>query len=365
VPGRGWDPYPADDPTWHLDGAADGLRQAWPAQPDAVEKVIAGAGFELLADRMAQAQQTGFDAGALLETIDPDKIAAANVPSLAGITAAALARAAADAQIPPWTDREYGRLTDEDFAAAFAQARTQLDAATPDHAAAAQLAEAAAAGRGPAAARLDRELAELRRVAEELDRHSALQADWQNATKTAAAAAAAAALATHDRDQLGTPAHRRRTELDARIIELHQQEAEALAAAAAAADLARALVRVPKDQIERHRIAERIAAAEAQDHQRREKAVADDIESARKVAQRAAAIPERRVVDRLDAEIQTRAGLSPQRSQQEHLAREADAAAAASPTARIGVPQSEYQPPPIEQTPIVPSPSPPSVQQSL
>jgi len=44
---------------------------------------------------MAQAQQAGLDAGALLETIDPDKIAAADVPSPAGITAAALTRAVA------------------------------------------------------------------------------------------------------------------------------------------------------------------------------------------------------------------------------------------------------------------------------
>ncbi|HET9648840.1 MAG TPA: hypothetical protein VFP34_11470, partial [Microlunatus sp.] len=354
----------ADDPTWHLGGAASVLRDAWPAHPEAVEKVIAGAGFELLANRMAQAQQAGLDAGDLLETIDPDKIAAANVPSPAGITAAALAGAAAEAQIPPWTDREYGRLTDQDLAGALAEARAQLEAATADHAAAARQAEVAAAGRGPAAARLDRELAELRRVAEELSRHSALQADWQSATRTAAAAAAAAALAAHDRDQLGTPARRRRAELDARITELHQQEADALAAAAAAADLASALERVPKDQIERIRIAERIATAEARHHQRREQAVADDIESARKIAQRAEAVPERGVVDRLDAEIQTRARLSPHRRQQEHLGREAEVTAAASPAERIGVPQPEYQPQLVEPTQIVPSP-PPSVQQSL
>ena len=180
-PGRGWDPYPADDPTWHLDGAADVLREAWREHPDAAEKVVTGPGFDLLADRMAHAQQAGLDAAALLETIDPDKIAAADVPSPAGITAAALTRAAAEAQIPAWTEREYGHLTDETLADELTRARQRLDAAVAGRAAAAEearlLAEAAAAGRGPAVTRLEQEMAELHRTAEELARHSALEAD--------------------------------------------------------------------------------------------------------------------------------------------------------------------------------------------
>ena len=119
----GAEPHPTDNPTWHLDGAADVLRGAWREHPDVAEKLITGPGFDVLADRMAHAQQAGLDAGALLETIDPDKIAAADVPSPAGITAAALTRAAADAQIPAWTEREYGHLTDETLADELARAR--------------------------------------------------------------------------------------------------------------------------------------------------------------------------------------------------------------------------------------------------
>ena len=122
-PDPGAEPHPTDNPTWHLDGAADVLRGAWREHPDVAEKVITGPGFDVLADRMAHAQQAGLDAGALLETIDPDKIAAADVPSPAGITAAALTRAAADAQIPAWTEREYGHLTDETLADELARAR--------------------------------------------------------------------------------------------------------------------------------------------------------------------------------------------------------------------------------------------------
>ena len=200
APGRGWDPYPTDDPTWHLDGAADVLREAWREHPKAAEKIVAGPGFDVLADRMAQAQQAGLDAGALLETIDPDKIAAADVPSPAGITAAALTRAAAEAQIPAWTEREYGDLTDETLADELTRARQRLDAAVAGRAAAAEearlVAEAAAAGRGPAVTRLDHELAELDRTAEELSRHSALEVTWRSAIQTAQAAAAAPRPAT-------------------------------------------------------------------------------------------------------------------------------------------------------------------------
>ena len=145
-PDRGWDPHPADDPTWHLDGAADVLQNAWREHAQAVEKVVASPGFDMLAARMAEAQQAGLDAGALLETIDPDKIAAARVPSPAGITAAALDRAAAEAKIPAWTEREYGHFTDETLAAELAHARAQLDAAVTDRAALAE--EARALDRG-------------------------------------------------------------------------------------------------------------------------------------------------------------------------------------------------------------------------
>ncbi|HEY5152053.1 MAG TPA: toprim domain-containing protein, partial [Mycobacterium sp.] len=356
-PGRGWDPYPADDPTWHLDGAADVLREAWRQRPHAAEKVVNGPGFDLLADRMAHAQQAGLDAAALLETIDPDKIAAADVPSPAGITAAALTRAAAEAQIPAWTDREYGHLTDGTLADELTRARQRLEAAVAGRAAAAEeanlLAEAAAAGRGPAVTRLEQETAELHRSADELARHSALEATWRSAIQTAQAAAAAASLAEHDRDQLSTRARQRRTEIDTRITELHQQQTEALKAATTAADLAKALTRVPHDRAERERLAERIATADTRHQQLRQKAEAKDIESARKAALKAAADPDRGVVDRLDAEIQTRAGISPQRRQQESLARDAEVAVAASPTAQI------------EQLHIDPSPPAPSVQQSL
>ena len=217
-------------------------RGSWTARPTSsaarggntrtsAEKLITGPGFDVLADRMAHAQQAGLDAGALLETIDPDKIAAADVPSPAGITAAALTRAAADAQIPAWTEREYGHFTDETLADELAHARARLEAAVAEQAAAAKdatrLAEEAAAGRGPAVTRLEQELAELHRTAQELARHSALEADWRTAIQTAQAAAAAAAIAEHERNQLRTRARRRRAELDARITELHQQEAEA------------------------------------------------------------------------------------------------------------------------------------------
>ena len=95
------------------------------------------------------------------------------------------------------------------------------------------------------------------------------------------------------------------------------------------------------------------------------KAVVKDIESARRVALRAAANPDRSVVNRLDAEIQTPAGFSPHRLQQESLARDTEAAAESTPTARIGLPQSEFHAPLVEQTQINPSPCRPSVQQSL
>jgi len=216
---------------------------------------------------MAQAQQAGLDAGALLETIDPDKIAAADVPSPAGITAAALTRAAAEAQIPAWADREYGHPTDEALADEVARARQRLDAAVAGRGAAAEearlFAEAAAPGRRPAVTRLEQEMAELHRTAEELARHGALEADWRTTIEATLAAASEAALAERERDQLSTRARRRRTELDTRITELRQQEAEALDAAAAAADLAKALTRVPRDQIERERVAEQITTADA------------------------------------------------------------------------------------------------------
>jgi hypothetical protein len=76
------------------------------------------------------------------------------------------------------------------------------------------LAEAAIASRGPAVTRLDQELAELHRTAEELARHGALEADWRTATRTASAAAAAVALAKQERDQLGNRARRRRARTD-------------------------------------------------------------------------------------------------------------------------------------------------------
>jgi hypothetical protein len=82
------------------------------------------------------------------------------VPSPAGITAAALTRAAAEAQIPAWADREYGHLTDEALADEVARARQRLDAAVAGRGAAAEearlFAEAAAAGGGPAVTRLER-----------------------------------------------------------------------------------------------------------------------------------------------------------------------------------------------------------------
>jgi hypothetical protein len=76
------------------------------------------------------------------------------------------------------------------------------------------LAEAATASRAPAVTRLDQELAELHRTAEELARHGALEADWRTATRTASAAAAAVALAKQERDQLGNRARRRRARTD-------------------------------------------------------------------------------------------------------------------------------------------------------
>ncbi|HEY5150771.1 MAG TPA: toprim domain-containing protein, partial [Mycobacterium sp.] len=291
------EPHPTDNPTWHLDGAADVLRGAWREHPDVAEKLITGPGFDVLADRMAHAQQAGLDAGALLETIDPDKIAAADVPSPAGITAAALSRAAAEAQIPVWTEREYGHFTDETLAGELADARARLDAAVTEQAAAAQdatrLAEEATAGRGPAVTRLEIELAELHLAAQELARHRALKANWHTAIQTAQAAAAAAAIAEHERNQLRKGAHRRRAELDARIVELHRKEADAHKAAAAAAEVASTLDRVPKDPAERQRVAERISSADVLHLRQREAALTTDIESAGRFTLRVAAGPDR------------------------------------------------------------------------
>ncbi len=368
-PDRGWDPYPADDLTWHLDGAADVLREAWRQHPDAAEKVVTGPGFDLLADRMAQAQQAGLDAATLLETVDPDKIAAAEVPSPAGITAAALTRAAADARIPAWTEREYGHLTDETLTDELARARQRLDAAVAGQAAAAAeaklLAEAAAAGCGPAVTRLDHEMAELHRTAEELARHSSLEADWRTAIQTAQAAAAAAAIAEHERNQLRARAHRRRAELDTRITELHRQKAEALQVAAAAAEVASTLNRVPKDQGERERIAERISTADALRLRQRGAALTKDIESAERITLRATADPDRSALDRLDAELRTRTELSPPRKRQEAIERDAQSVAPAHSPEIARLPGVEYQITNAQPGSIDPPVASPSVQPGI
>jgi DNA primase catalytic core len=358
------EPHPTDNPTWHLDGAADVLRGAWREHPDVAEKLITGPGFDVLADRMAHAQQAGLDAGALLETIDPDKIAAADVPSPAGITAAALSRAVADAQIPAWTEREYGHFTDETLTGELAHARQRLDAAAAEQRAAARdaarLAEEAAAGQGPAVTRLEQELAELHRTAQELARHRALEADWRTAIQTAQAAAAAAAVAEHERNQLRGRARGRRAELDARIAELHRQEAEAHEAAAAAAEVASTLDRVPKDPAERQRVAERISGADVLHLRQREAALTKDIESAERITLRVAAAPDRSAVDRLEAELRARTELSPHRHRQETLERDAQLAAPAHSHEIGRAPGVEYQitnSQPASVDPPLPSPS--------
>ena len=363
------EPHPTDNPTWQLDGAADVLRGAWREHPDVAEKLITGPGFDVLADRMAHAQQAGLDAGALLETIDPDKIAAADVPSPAGITAAALTRAAADAQIPAWTEREYGHFTDETLAGELAHARARLDAAAAEQAATAQdatrLAEEAAAGRGPAVTRLEQELAELHRTAQELARHRALEADWRTAIQTAQAAAAAAAIAEHERNQLRARAHRRRAELDARITELHRQEAEAHKAAAAAAEVASTLDRVPKDPAERQRVAERISGADGLHLRQREAALTKDIESAERITLRVAAGPDRSAVDRLEAELRARTELSPHRQRQETLERDAQLAAPAHSHEIGRSPGVEYQITNAQPVPVDPPLASPSIQPGI
>jgi DNA primase catalytic core len=341
------EPHPTNNPTWHLDGAADVLRGAWREHPDVAEKLITGPGFDVLADRMAHAQQAGLDAGALLETIDPDKIATADVPSPSGITAAALTRAAAEAQIPSWTEREYGHFADETLAGELAHARQRLDAVVAEQAAAAQdaarLAEEAAAGRGPAVTRLEQELTELHRTAQELARHSSLEADWRTAIQTAQAAAAAAAVAEHERNQLRGRAHRRRAELDAQITELHRQEAEAHEAAAAAAEVASTLDRVPKDPAERQRMAERIRSADVLHLRQREAALTKDIETAERITLRVAAGPDRSAMGRLEAELRARTALSPHRQRQETLERDAQLATPAHSHEIGRSPGVEYQ----------------------
>jgi hypothetical protein len=324
---RGWDPYPADDPAWHLNGAADVLQQAWREQPASAAQVILGPGFDLLADPMAKAERPGLDAGALLGTIDPEKIAAADGPSPAGITSTALSRAASDAQIPTWTEREYGHLTDETLAGELEHAREQLDAAIAEQTAATQeaalLAEAVAAGRGPAVTRLEQELAELDRTAVELARHSAIETDWRNAAQAAQSAAVEAAKTEIDRDRHSTRGHRRRAALDSRISELRQQEAGANATAAAAADLARTLKRVPRDRVERARIAKRIAQMDANRNQLLAAAKAEDIEFVHHQAMQEGVHPARRHVDQLDLESRTRSQFSAQRRTREGVERDA------------------------------------------
>ena len=269
----------------------------------------------------------------------------------------ALTRAAAEAQIPAWTEREYGHLTDETLADELARARQRLDAAVAGRAAAVEearlLAEAAAAGRGPAVTRLEQEIAELDRTAEELARHSALEATWQTAIQSAQAAAAAASLAEHDRDQLNTRARRRRAEIDTRITELHQNKRDLSEAATTAADLAKALTRVPHDRAERERLAERIATADTRHQQLRQKAEAKDIESARNATLRAAAHQTRALSTDWTPRFKPAPDSVRQRRQQEGRAR--DAEVASSPRLR----------PRRSVTYIDPSPPAPSVQPSL
>jgi SWI/SNF-related matrix-associated actin-dependent regulator 1 of chromatin subfamily A len=318
---------------------------------------------------MAHAQPAGLDAGALREPIGPDKIAAADVASPAGITAAALTRAAADAQIPAWTEREYGHFTDETLAGELAHARARLDAATAEQTAkveeAARLAEEAAAGQGPAVTRLEQELAELHRTAQELARHRALEADWRTAIQAAQAAAAAAAIAEHERNQLRGRARGRRAELDARITQLHRKEAEAHKVAAAAAEVASTLDRVPKDPAERQRVAERIRGADVLHARQREVALTTDIESAERIRLRVAAGPDRSAVDRLEAELRARSELSPHRQRQETLERDAQLAAPAHQHEIGRAPGVEYQITNAQPAPVDPAIAFPSVQPGI
>ena len=119
----------------------------------------------------------------------------------------------------------------------------------------------------------------------------------------------------------------------------------------------------PKDQAERAQLAERIAAAETRHHELRQTAAAKDQEAARRMALQAAAQPDQRHMDLLDAEVRTRAELSPHRQHQENLGREAQMSATISPTGaartpELGLPGLHVQPVPIEPPLAVPPPQP-------
>ena len=184
---------------------------------------------------------------------------------------------------------------------------------------------------------------------------------------TARDAAIGAALAEHERDQLGTRSRRRRAELDTRILELRQQEAEAQSAADAVADEAKALVRVPKDQAERAQLAERIATAETRHNELRQTAAAKDQEAARRGALGAAATPDRSMIERLYGELRARGKLSSQRRLQESLERGSEVPSGARSAQLDTMREMEHQAPSVEAGPPLelPALAPPSIEASI